>query len=226
MLEKDDQEYELEAFLIGRAYLYKYFWTIFGKEPTRDVADIVGSDAAVQSFGLFEERYPSDACPATEQLFERSRACFEGENLDALMWDYTRLFIGPGKPVAPPWESVYSNSDGLIKQRCMLEVRDEYAKQGFAPLNRPTALDDSLSLELDFMYRIADRILNAESDETRLGLVDCSRTFLTNHLGKWLGPLLEQIQSSGSEFYTAAGAVLVAFVEYDLAFLEDERVWE
>lgn len=225
MTDHTDLQDDLDAFLVGRTYLYKCFWAIFGKEPTQELADFVCSDTAKQSFDLFEGSYASKTCQLAQTLFDNSQDQLQGDNLERLKWDYTRLFIGCGKPLAPPWESVYANSEGLIKQRCMLEVRDEYAKQGFAPRNRPTALDDSLSLEVDFMFRMADKIRQADASEERATLVECSSQFLENHLCTWVGRFADRIEAAECEFYTTAAFVLTAFIDYDRMFLTDSRFW-
>ena len=217
-------ECRAEEFLIGRQYLYKFFWAIFGKEPTKELAEVVNWDTVLQSFNLFEESYAPGVSEATKNFFANSQEYLRDKEIDSLGWEYTQLCIGPGKPTAPPWESVYYSSDGLVKQRCMLEVRDEYAKQGFAPRNRPTALDDSLSLELDFMYRLAEKMFISKSERERKELGECSLLFLQNHLGTWVEPFRRNIEKSGFEFYRMVGAALASFIACDLAFLKDKVV--
>jgi TorA maturation chaperone TorD len=54
----------------------------------------------------------------------------EDELLREIQADYTRLFIGPGKVLAPPYESVHFSSDRLMFQMETLQVRRWYARFG------------------------------------------------------------------------------------------------
>jgi TorA maturation chaperone TorD len=52
-------------------------------------------------------------------------------SIDNVRTDYSRLFIGPGKVITPPWESVYFSVERLTFQRETLQVREWYRRFGF-----------------------------------------------------------------------------------------------
>jgi TorA maturation chaperone TorD len=52
------------------------------------------------------------------------------ESFEHMQADYMRLFIGPGKVIAAPWESVYFNEDRMTFQVQTLDVRNWYRRFG------------------------------------------------------------------------------------------------
>ncbi|MCF1428874.1 MAG: molecular chaperone TorD family protein [Shewanella sp.] len=61
----------------------------------------------------FAEQWPlGDSSPEVMQACE----LLDGQHasLEGLLLDYTRLFIGPGVPLCPPWGSVYLSETGLL----------------------------------------------------------------------------------------------------------------
>ena len=51
-------------------------------------------------------------------------------DIDALRIDYSRLFIGPYRLLAPPYGSVYLENTRRIMGNSTLDVRDKYADEG------------------------------------------------------------------------------------------------
>lgn len=64
---------------------------------------------------------------------------------------YNRLFVGPAKLVAPPYESCYTNAQGLPMQAETLAVRDFYLRAGLKVRDKNVIPDDHLGLELEFV---------------------------------------------------------------------------
>jgi TorA maturation chaperone TorD/Pyruvate/2-oxoacid:ferredoxin oxidoreductase delta subunit len=98
--------------------------------------------------------------------------------------EFTRLFLGPGRPVAHPFESVYR--EGRVMGQTTLDVRRWLAEEGLAPASR--TLPDHVGIELTFMAHLAAREAGAwEGDEGEawryLGL---QGRFLQEHLATWL----------------------------------------
>ncbi len=104
------------------------------------------------------------------------------EGLEA---EYARLFVGPGRPVVHPYESVYR--ERRLMGDCTLAVRQRYSAEGLAPEGH--LLPDHVAVELEFMAHLAEK----EAEARELGEVDgaqgCLRqqeSFLREHLGRWL----------------------------------------
>ncbi len=75
--------------------------------------------------------------------------------LEDLQVEYTRLFINAVPQVpAPPFGSVYLESGRSLYGKTTEKVRDFYREQGF-DLADPAAVPDEISLELEFLGRLA-----------------------------------------------------------------------
>ncbi len=110
------------------------------------------------------------------------------EAFERLQADYTRLFIGPDKVIAAPWESVYLNEERLTFQEQTLDVRKWFHRFGLEADMIHREPDDHIGLELMFLARLAtlgihalDQQENARFDE----LLVAQREFLKKHLGAW-----------------------------------------
>ena len=148
---------------------------------------------------------------------------------EALKSEYTRLFIGPGKLAAPPWESVYRTKERSLFTRITLEVRSFYRSQGFIPELYPSVADDHISLEFDFLARLAAAALDAyilEAQAEPSG-TDCqealaaSRDFLREHLLTWFDEYVGDLQAQQeARFYPHTALIAKLFVEADAKWLE------
>jgi putative dimethyl sulfoxide reductase chaperone len=112
------------------------------------------------------------------------------ELIKDLKADYTHLFVGIGKVLAPPWESVYFNEDRMIFQEQTLDVRNWYHRFGLELENIHKEPDDHIGLEMSFIAYLAElggKLLEEKDDEKFVLLNDAKRQFLSDHLLLW-GP--------------------------------------
>lgn len=112
-------------------------------------------------------------------------------SFDDLRADYTRLFVGVGRVLAPPWESVYFNEGRMVFQEQTLQVREWYRRFGLQAEKLHKEPDDNIGLEMSFVAYLAKLGLQSleEQDEIKFDLLlDAQRQFLTEHLLQW-GPL-------------------------------------
>jgi TorA maturation chaperone TorD len=140
---------------------------------------------------------------------------------DDLAADYTRLFVGPGKLLAPPWESVYFSPNRLIFQEQTLHVRGWYARFGLANSRAATSgldpayagssgrePDDHVGLELAFVAHLASLGLAAleAGEAARLAeTLDAQRAFLEAHLLQWAPDWCGQVEAkAATAFYQSA----------------------
>jgi putative dimethyl sulfoxide reductase chaperone len=110
------------------------------------------------------------------------------EQLSRLQADYTRLFIGPSKVLAPLWESVHYGEERLTFQPETLAVRHWYRRFGLEAVNLHHEPDDHIGLELAFVAHLAGRGLAAleqNDPQTMMALLHAQRQFLSQHLWKW-----------------------------------------
>jgi TorA maturation chaperone TorD len=151
-----------------------------------------------------------------------------------------KLFVGPDKLIAPPWESVYRSKEGLLFQESTMTVREIYRTQGLHPEGYPHVADDGLALELDFLSRMTDRALklvqSTDTEATVRGsdgtasapshaneLTDMLRdnltvqeSFLRVHLLFWIPKLLERTNDSPTRLlYPQLTQMLLFFLQKD-----------
>lgn len=194
----------IAAALANRSFVYTYLWRAFAAEPDEALLTAVASDQALEECAILAGE---ESRAAQEQRALASTAS-ASDALEVLKSDYTRLFIGPGKLPAPPWESVYVAGEDLLFQPSTLEVRDAYRKAGYQATGYPHEADDHLATELGFVEALAKDSQAAydAGDSAKLRLLLSQQTmFLAQHLNVWLPQFVERLLNTESpkfgEFY-------------------------
>lgn len=108
---------------------------------------------------------------------------------ESLKSDYMKLFVGPYKLLAPPWESVYRSAFHLVCQEPFLEVRKLYREAGLV-LNKDF-LDDHIGIELEFMSYLTKNNMN-----------ELKERFVNEHLIKWVPDFCDDcLKHAQTSFY-------------------------
>jgi putative dimethyl sulfoxide reductase chaperone len=102
---------------------------------------------------------------------------------------FNRLFVGPQAVLAPPYASVYFESERVLMGESTLDVRDHYAALGLRQPREQSVPDDHLSLELDFLLCL-EQALRVRPD---VALADIRRRFLEEHMNVWMPAFVERI---------------------------------
>ncbi|MDR1421435.1 MAG: molecular chaperone TorD family protein [Coriobacteriales bacterium] len=186
----------LQVLLAARNYGYTFFHSLLGNEPSLSQLDCLGDDIAIEALLIFGADSRSEFFEAL-QMFEESLDVLTRKpmnGLEALREEYTRLFIGPQKLLAPPWESFYLDEGHSLFQRSTLSVRSFYQSHGYRPQGYPVIADDHLALEVGFLSCLArdayDAFEQNDYHKTRNVLL-ASRDFLDDHLMVWM-PLYQE----------------------------------
>lgn len=130
---------------------------------------------------------------------------WEPSMVRALEWDFNRLFVGPGKMLAPPWESVHRSKTGLTFQEAALQVREIYGRFGLQVPAIHREPDDHLALELAFFAHLSELAADAAArggETARLD--DChqaQRDFLHDHLLEWAPGCLALVETHAETDY-------------------------
>ncbi|SDM60610.1 molecular chaperone [Bacillus sp. OK048] len=125
--------------------------------------------------------------------------------------DYNRLFVGPNKLLASPFESSYRNYEGNVLQQETLNVRNFYHFVGVKVANEGQIPDDHIQFELEF-------ILHVLSDQTIQENRQIYKMFLEKHLMQWIFKHCKKIIENSQNPITHAMAVLLK------EFLQLERI--
>lgn len=215
----------VRALIEVRLHAYDLLRRTFWQEPSVEFLQSLIQTQQMTSFPFNDESLliAEGANDVTAYLDELKP--LTDQAVDQLHWDYTRLFIGPGKLAAPPWESAYLNDDRLLFQEETLQVRRAYLKYNFLPKEYQHEADDHLGLELDFMYQLGLLSLDALNDEKHeeyYVILRDQTEFLEEHLLKWINKFSQTvIQSAHTDFYKGMAKILSGFLSLDLEALEE-----
>ena len=143
------------------------------------------------------------------------------EALRTLEIEYNRLFVGPGRPQAPPYESVYRDPRGLVMGPAARGVERRYAEAGLAIATDHRDLPDHVATELGFMAYLAMQEAEAQGEDATAWL-ERERTFLRDHLTVWLPRFCQRVREvSRHPFYTALAELTMTLVSLDAERLVD-----
>ncbi len=127
------------------------------------------------------------------------------EQLSDLLWEYTRLFIGPYKLPCPPWESVYTSDKRLMMQEAYDEVEDFYSEVGLK-IGNPNIMTDHIGAELNFLAVLHEKM---DGDpEKRPYYMHIAKRFMDEHVTRWTPQFTADMeQAADSTFYKALAQV-------------------
>lgn len=116
-----------------------------------------------------------------------------GDKVGELVWEYTRLFIGPYHLSCPPYESVYRDSKQLVMSNYAADVWGFYDRVGLTLRRELAELPDHISLELEFVSELLSRAMRRkEKRDYYLGL---KSEFLSEHMLRWIPQFCRDVKS-------------------------------
>jgi len=134
--------------------------------------------------------------------------------------EFTRLFLGPGRPVVHPYESVHR--EGRMMGNPALNVRRFMAAEGVTQAGQTPP--DHVSIELAFMAYLTSceaSFREAGDGERASGYLDLQESFLQQHLMRWLPQFCHRLLTGRPHAYYAALARRVqSFVAADLVQIQ------
>lgn len=134
----------------------------------------------------------------------------------------TRLFEGPGLPLAPPFGSFYL-SGGTIMGPEAAAVRGAYLDAGFLPDSSVHLPPDHLSLELGFLGALAGRVAESSGADAESAR-DAWWDFVASHLAPWLESWQAGLlRAEAHPFYLGVAGFISEILEADLAWLDELR---
>jgi TorA maturation chaperone TorD len=137
----------------------------------------------------------------------------ENSALDDLLWEYTRLFIGPYRLPAPPWESVYTSPKRLLMQEAYDAVQDLYREAGLT-IPDIHVLADHIGSELNFLAVLYERT-ETESGPGK-NAAETAERFLSEHLRKWIPAFSRDLEEAAEmDLYRELARATRAAVDLD-----------
>lgn len=143
--------------------------------------------------------------PDLAESARRLGAAFAAQDLQTLLVDYTRLFIGPSQPAAMPYASFWLTDDPSQRHAATMAVLDLYDQGGFEVSDEFRELPDHIAAELEFLYLLTYSQSHPEAEDGELdpsALAALRSRFVAGHLGAWIGRFAVAIDAgAGTAFY-------------------------
>ncbi len=199
-------ESEMQA-AVAREDLCRYLSACF-YEPDAAFETEGMFSALLEAAKLVDEEFVPDARRLGEQ--------FRATKPDALLLDYTRLFLGPMDILAKPYGSVWLDEEKTLMGESTMAVLELYQEADFEMDEEFKELPDHIAVELEFLYLLIFRENEARQsgDETRIAAVlDLQKRFLTQHLGAWIAKLTSAMKATAQcDFYRGLADLTEKFV--------------
>lgn len=225
---KHNGETELKEALLGESLLFGLLGRALYNQPDKNWLDSLIAEDVFSELPFGADQPESKRGQELLQNWGQANAKgISEESFKELNTDHTRLFVGAGKVLAPPWESVYFNEDRMIFQEQTLDVRNWYRRFGLEPENLHREPDDHIGLEMTFVAYLAEltlKVLDEQNEDKYKLLYEAKRQFLSEHLLKF-GPAWCALtnEHAKTDFYQGLsyltlGALLAVADRYDLQF--------
>jgi TorA maturation chaperone TorD len=148
---------------------------------------------------------------------------FATQDLQTLLVDYTRLFLGPMQALAKPYGSSWLPAPATSQENLPLAVLDLYSEGGFDIDDSFMELPDHMAVELEFLYllnyKCNDATSSGKSDEAT-AIESLERRFLNDHLGAWITLFAATVTANAeTSFYRELAGLTERFVQMEVARL-------
>lgn len=174
------------------------------------------------SFPQFGSKSVADALDALKRYARQAQQnAADGEDpVQQASVDYTRLFIGPPRPAAAPWETVYlpETSDTHVGfGRPTFEMQQLLQDIGLEVSNENNQYADHFGIELLYASVLCMHLAEADGDRDTQEKLETQLTdFLDAHPRAWVGKLQAAVEAAEPSSYVAR---LLALVKAVLASL-------
>jgi TorA maturation chaperone TorD len=173
--------------------------------------------------GLFDSMRDAAARidPEVAEQARKLGQLFADQDLQTLLVDYARLFLGPMRALASPYGWTWLKTPEGDEENAALAVLDLYRAGGFEVDEELLELPDHVALELEFLYLLIFTCNEAQ----RLGRADdlaagqrLQARFLQEHLGAWIEPFAAAVRAGAETgFYRLLADMAERFVRLEEA---------
>lgn len=159
-------------------------------------------------------------CDAFAQLETAIQRLWAGPDLaEAWSLEHTRLFVGPGRMAAPPYESVYTDPDGRVMGEAAVDVLRHYRDAGVRLAPEVHDLPDHVALLTEFMAHLCEEEAAAwtrgDAPEAER-LLSLQVSFLADHLLSWTPQFSARIVfATHCDLYLALARLVEGFPRLD-----------
>lgn len=160
-------------------------------------------------------RFPflPDTLDALARYADRAAPLGEEAAAEQVAVEYTRLFVGPPSPAAPPWETFY-RSEGVTVGfgEATFRMRELLRAVGLEVRNDNNQYEDHLGIELLYLSVLCARVF--VGDDESVGRARCAqvagdgpvgseqvREFIEEHPLNWVGAFRDRVAETFPEGY-------------------------
>lgn len=160
----------------------------------------------------------------TEQYIKSMQADIVGmAGVGSLELDYARLFVGPFTLLAPPYGSVYLESERQVMGASTADVQMRYRSAGLDVDTGFKDVPDHVAAELEFMHFLIFKAMEAAQQGDADHVVACltnQQSFLEIHLGAWIHDFADNVvKNAATSFYRNLARTTEAFIRDDYHIL-------
>jgi TorA maturation chaperone TorD len=187
---------------VERGNLYGFLALVFQSEPTLEFLREIRSPPLMAAL--------SDAGVDFGEAFRRDP---EDDLLRDLGIDFTRLFVGPGKHIAP-YES--AQLEGALWGAATAKVAAFIESRGFRYRSDFQDMPDHISVEFEFMKEMIGREAEALEHDDADAVAACRRSqavFLEQHVSRWVPQFCEKVANEAAlPFYRDMARLTADFI--------------
>ena len=183
--------------------------------------EILTDEHFLKNFELNLRNVFPAAAPFAHVMKESLALYFEED----LAVEYAQLFVGPFGLKAPPYGSVYLDGERTVMGPSTIETIRCYEDEGLVRDAEFTELPDHIAVELEFMYFLCFREVEAlrNGDTERAAAYQRKQEdFLLHFPGRWAPLFCRNIkEGTDNRFYTALADCLAAVISQQSAQYEN-----
>lgn len=143
------------------------------------------------------------------------------EAVEKVMVEYTNLFLGPGMPKAPPYESFYRTPERLFFGSTAFEIKAVLYANGLESKRKYKQPEDHIGLELMLLSALSNKLMDVEVDMQVTGLKE-QAAFIDQHLLSWINELCRDAKIHGSVgFYGGLIELIWGILQWDRELIEE-----
>lgn len=173
-------------------------------KPMTQTSDVGLDPAFWEAFPTFGGSEVAGVCAALAAyaLAAREAAASDGRDaVECCAVEYTRLFVGPPRPAAAPWETMYRGGAAVGGAtvgfgQATFEMRALLREAGLEVKNENNQYEDHIGIELLYLSALCARA--AEGEE---GAVEEVRAFAEDRLLAWLPFLRAAAEEAAPDGY-------------------------
>lgn len=170
------------------------------------------------------------ASAISTQLAERAvamRTAFAKENLESLLVDYTRLFLGPMQALASPYEFSWTSAPASTDETPEPPITQLYAQAGFEMGPDIQDRPDHVAIELECLYALSFQVIANQQPDGPAPVnpvANLRTTLLVDHLGVWVPRLADAMEAAArTDFYRELAKLTRDLLALELASVQSRH---